>query len=380
LNHELTDEQRDLVEMVSGLSRRHVGDRRRGLDRELLSAFAAQELGGMALPTEVGGGGGTLFDAVLAIEAAGRVAPAAGDALHVLNFGAVRQIAAFAANDTHRRYLAEILAGETLVAIAMTEPEAGSAVTELRCKAREDADAAVVDGQKIFTTNAELADLFVVWARFGESARDAGSVLVERGTPGFDIDTTHRWISGEPYGVLYLDECRVPRANVLLDSNGFGKMLDIFNVERLGNASRALATGQAALDIAIEHAGERRQFGRRLVEFQGLQWKFAELALQVEAARMLLYHAARSADAGSLSGSDAAMAKLACNRAGFEVTNAAIGILGGRGLEADSDLGNLLLRARGWQIAGGTEEQLLNRIAAGVLGENFSQRAPTTGA
>jgi alkylation response protein AidB-like acyl-CoA dehydrogenase len=379
MNHDLTAEQSDLVAMVSGLSRRHAADRRGSLDRDLLTTFAAQELGGMALPTEVGGGGGTLFEAVLAIEAAGRVAPAAGDALHVLNFGAVRQLAAFAANDVQRHYLAEILAGEKLVAIAMTEPEAGSAVTELRCKARLDGEHATITGQKIFTTNAELADLFVVWARFGDGSRDAGSVLVKRDAPGFTVDTTHRWISGEPYGVLFLDDCRVPRQNVLLDSDGFAKMLNIFNIERLGNASRALATGQAALDIAVEHAQERRQFGRRLVEFQGLQWKFAEMSLRLEAARMLLYHAARSSDSGSLSGSDAALAKLACNRAGFEVTNTAIAILGGRGLEEDSDLGHLLLRARGWQIAGGTEEQLLNRIAAGVLGESFPQRPAKVG-
>ncbi len=212
--------------------------------------------------------------------------------------------------------------------------------------------------------------------RFGESSRTSGAVLVERAAPGFTIDASHRFVSGERYGMLYFDECRVPAANVLLPEDGFRKMLAVFNVERLGNAARSLALGQAAFDLALDYARERRQFGRRLAEFQGLQWRFAEMKLQLEGARLLLYRAAANADAGLPSALETSLAKLACNRAGFEVANSALQIFGGYGYDHEAAVNYLFRRTRGWMIAGGTVEQMLNRIASEVFGENFSQRPP----
>jgi alkylation response protein AidB-like acyl-CoA dehydrogenase len=258
----------------------------------------------------------------------------------------------------------------------MTEPEAGSAVTDLQTTARLDGDEVVIDGRKIFTTNGETADTFLVWVRFGKGAASAGSVLVGRGAHGFEVDASHSFLSGENYGMLYLDGCRVPASDVVLWEHGFRQMMAVFNVERLGNASRSLAYGQAALDRAVEHVKQRRQFGRRLAEFQGLQWRLAEMKLKVDAARLLLYRAAANADAGLPSALDASLAKLACNRAGFEVANDALQVLGGAGYDLESDVSYMFRRTRGWMIAGGTIEQLLNRIAEGVLDERISQRPP----
>ncbi|HUZ01081.1 MAG TPA: acyl-CoA dehydrogenase, partial [Thermomicrobiaceae bacterium] len=237
-------------------------------------------------------------------------------------------------------------------------------------------DEVVLRGQKIFTTNGEHADYFVVWVKFGESSRTAGAVVVERDASGFTIDGSHAFMSGEHYGMLFFDDCRVPLANVLVPEDGFRRMFSVFNVERLGNASRALALGQAAFDRAVAYAKDRRQFGRRLAEFQGLQWRFAEMKLKLEGARLLLYRAAANADAGVPSELETALAKLACNRAGFEVADAALQIFGGYGYSDESPLSYLFRRTRGWMIAGGSIEQLLNRIAGEVFDERFSQRPP----
>src|SRR3712207_5908982 len=233
------------------------------------------------MPESDGGQGGKLLDAVLVIEAVAQVCPTAGDCVQALNFGAIQQLARYGSPELKARYLAPCLRGERLITIAMTEPEAGSAVTDLRSRGRVEGDTVVLTGQKIFTTNGDTADYFVVWVRFGESSRTSGAILVERGAPGFTIDASHRFVSGERYGMLYFDECRVPRENILLPEDGFRKMLAVFNVERLGNASRSLALGQAAFELARDYAKERRQFGRRLAEFQGLQWRFAEMTLQL---------------------------------------------------------------------------------------------------
>lgn len=381
MDFQLNEFQQDLVAMLHDLGRgRFAPDGfappADGLPRPYLKSLAQQDLAGIAFDADVGGQGQTLLDAVLAIETLSQYSAAAGDCLQVMNFGAIQQIARHGNEDHRERFLRACLTGDKIPTIAMTEPEAGSAVTELRTRGLVEGNEVSVTGQKIFTTNADIADVFVVWVRFGPSPRDAGAVIVERGTPGFTIDSSHSWMSGDAYGMLYFEDVRVPRENILVAENGFSVMLPVFNIERLGNASRSLGYGQAALSAAIEYGRERRQFGRRLVEFQGLQWRYAEMKLKLDAAQLLLYRAASNTDAGLPSALEASLAKLACNRAGFEVTNAALQILGGAGYESESPLSYMLARTRGWLIAGGTEEQMLNRIASEVLGERFSQRPP----
>lgn len=341
-----------------------------------LAGFANQGLSGITIGEQEGGQGSGLLDAILAIEAAATISLAAGDALHVLNFGAVQQLARLGSEELKQSYLGPCLAGELLVAIAMSEPSAGSAVTELKTSAKLDGDRLQLSGHKIFTTNAEQADLFVVWAHIGDG-RNPGCVLVERDTPGFEIDCSSHWVTGEPYGLLYFDGCELPAVNVLLGSEGFASMLPIFNIERLGNAARSLGVGQAAFDHAVAYVREREQFGRRLVEFQGLQWRFAEMKERLESARLLLHRAAATTENGIPSTLDTSLAKLACNKTGFDVANGAMQMLGGYGYDDESELAPLWTRARGWQIAGGSIEQMLNRVASEIFDENFSQRVPS---
>jgi len=384
MDFELSDEQRDLVAAVGALARREFAPRAYSWEkegrfpREYLPLLAKQGLAGITIPETDGGIGGTLVDAVLVIETIARIDPTAGDCIQAMNFGAIQQLAQHGSPDLKTRYLGPCLRGEAMVTISMTEPEAGSAVTDLRTTARRESDEVVLNGRKIFTSNAEHADAFVVWARFGGNSRDAGAVVVPRDTPGFTIDTSHHFMSGEPYGMLYLEDARVPAKNILIESDGFSKMLAVFNVERLGNAARSLALGEAAFDLAAEHVKTREQFGRPIMEFQGLQWKIAEMKLRLEGARLLLYRAAANADRGLPTALDTALAKLACNRAGFDTANDALQIFGGSGYDEGEAVNYIFRRTRGWLIAGGTVEQMLNRIAAESLGERLSQRRAST--
>ncbi|MGH3748611.1 MAG: acyl-CoA dehydrogenase, partial [Micromonosporaceae bacterium] len=156
---------------------------------------------------------------------------------------------------------------------------------------------------------------------------------------------------------------------------GFKKQINGFNVERIGNASRSVSLGRHAFNLAREHATVRTQFGKPLCEFQGLQWKFAEMAVKLDSAQMLLYRAAVNAESGLPSAYETSVAKLACNVAGFEVANEALQIMGGLGYSTDSLVEYCVRRTRGWMIAGGSVEILKNRIAESVFERRFSQRA-----
>ncbi|MGE0630666.1 MAG: acyl-CoA dehydrogenase, partial [Hyphomicrobiaceae bacterium] len=201
-----------------------------------------------------------------------------------------------------------------------------------------------------------------------------GSVIVDRGTPGFYIGKPSAFMSGEQWSQLYFEDCRIPKRNLLLGPGGFKKQIAGFNVERIGNASRALGLGRHAFEIAKEHARTRIQFGRPLCEFQGLQWKFAEMALKLESAQLLLYRAAVNAEANLPSAYETSIAKLACNLAGFEVANDAMQVMGAYGYSQETLVEYCVKRTRGWMIAGGSIEILKNRIAEEIFDRRFDQR------
>jgi alkylation response protein AidB-like acyl-CoA dehydrogenase len=369
----LSEDQEALVASVAALTRTHFGSpaNRRSIPSHVstaeLAPFARNGFAGIAVDAADGGQGGSLLDAVLVIEAVSQINPIAGDAIQALNFGAIQQLSHLGSAELKKKYLRPCLEGELLTAIAMTESEAGSAVSSLKSTARLDGENVILNGAKVFTTHGADADFMVVWVRFGEDRSALGAVVVERGTAGFTIDASHHFMSGDPYGMLYLDQCAVPRSNILVDHDGLRSMFPVFNIERLGNAARSLALGQAAFDLAAEHVQSRRQFGSRLADFQGLRWRLAECAVKLESARLLLYKAAVRADSGLPSATDTAMAKLSCNRAGYETADCALQLFGALGYDDDSLVSYLFHRTRGWMIAGGTVEQMLNRIAAGFL-------------
>lgn len=382
MDFRLTDEQQMFHDTVSRFARAELAEgaaeraMRESYPWDVAEKFAKMGLLGITIPEADGGVGGGLVNAILAIMAVAEVCPRSGDVIQAANFGPVRTFAEFATPAQKERYLSKVLSGKALISLGMTEPEAGSAVTDLVTSATPDGDGYRVSGTKIFGTHSSEAEVFLVYLRFGPGVGGIGSVLIEKGTPGFTIGTPSTFMNGETWSQLYFDNVHVPAANVLLGEGGFKKQIAGFNVERLGNAARALAVGRHAFALARDHAAERRQFGRTLCEFQGLQWKFSEMAVKLEAAQLLLMRAAVNGKDGLPSAQDTAMAKLACNEAGFFAANEAVQILGGLGFSQESTAQYALRRTRGWMIAGGSIEILKNRIAEGIFERRFSQRAP----
>jgi alkylation response protein AidB-like acyl-CoA dehydrogenase len=377
----LSEEQRAFQSSVRAFAERHLaaGALARAHDErfpwDVARLMAAQGLFGIALPEALGGQGGTLFDAVLAMEEIAAVCPRSADVLQAGNFGAFRTLAEYASDEQRARFFGPLMRGETIAAVAMTEPEAGSALTELRSACTPDGDGFRLTGGKVFTSNTEDASVFLVYCRFGPGTEGIGSVLVERGMEGFSLGAPSRYMNGETWCSLHFDSVFIPASHVLLRQGGFRRQIASFNVERIGNTTRALALGEYCFAQARAHAETRRQFGRTLSEFQGLQWKFAEMRVALDAARLLLYRAALSGDA--LPDPQAvAIAKYACNRAGFDAANESLQIMGGTGYSQDLLVEYCLRKTRGWMIAGGSLEMMKNRIAEGVFGRSFSQRPP----
>ena len=380
MNFQFTDEQKLFADSVRRFAEQHLEndalerahDPRFPLD--VAQLMAKQGLMGITLPEADGGQGGTLTDAVIAIEQVASVCPRSADVVQFGNFGPIRTFAEYATPQQKQRWLPELLSGRMVMSLAMTEPDAGSAMTELKTSARADGADYLINGTKIFSTFSPDAAVFLIYLRYGPGLAGIGSVLVERGTPGFQIGPPQAFMSGEEWCELHFDNCRIPSENVLLGPGGFKKQIAGFNVERLGNTARALALGRYAFNKAREHAGVREQFGRPLCEFQGVQWKFADMAIKLESAQLLLYRAAANADNGMPSAYETALAKAACNQAGFEVANEAIQIMGGLGFSRSSLVEYCMRRTRGWMIAGGSVEILKNRIAENIFERRFDQR------
>lgn len=378
MDFNLTEEQAMFRDSVAAFADRHLRDgalaRAHSDDYpwDVAEKMAEAGLIGITSTAEDGGVGGTLMDAVLAIQEIAMVCPRSADVIQAGNFGAIRVLSQYGTDEQKERLLKPLLQGKALIAVAMTEPGAGSAVTELKATATPDGEGWRISGEKIFTTHGLHATVFLVYVRFGPGVDGIGSVLVERGAEGFSFGKPSRFLSGEDWNTLYFDDVYVGPENVVLGPGGFKKQISGFNVERLGNSSRALALGRHAFELAREHALNRHQFGQPLVNFQGLQWKFAEMKIKAEAAQLLLYRAAAGADTGFPSPQDTAIAKVACNRAGFDMANEAMQIMGGTGYSEESLVEYCFRRTRGWMIAGGTIEILLNRVAEGV----FDRRLP----
>jgi alkylation response protein AidB-like acyl-CoA dehydrogenase len=342
---------------------------------EIAQQFGEMGLLGLTIPAELGGQGAQLADAVAVIQEVAQHCPKSADILQAGNFGAVRTFAEFATEAQRNKYLPDLLSGHALIALGMSEPQAGSAVTELTTSATADGDHFVINGSKIWSTHSVDATLYLVYVRFGPGTSNIGSVLIERDTPGFTVGKAASYMSGEQWAPLFFDNCRIPAENVLLGPGGFKKQMSGFNVERIGNASRALALGRLAFNIARTHVSQRQQFGKTLNEFQGIQWKFAEVAVALDGAELLLNRAVENATNGLPSAYDTSVAKLAANEAGFKAAHEAVQIMGGMGYSTETLVEYCFKRTRGWMIAGGSLEILKNRIAEEIFGRRFNQRA-----
>ena len=380
MNFDFTGEQRVFAEKVQHFARAHLAKdalkraHAGGYPFDVAALMAQHGLMGISLSKSEGGQGGTLMDAVIAIMEIAAVCPRSADVVQFGNFGPIRTFAEYGTQAQKARWLDELLSGRVVMSLGMTEADAGSAVTELQTSARADGAHYVINGSKVFATFSPDAQLFLIYVRFGPGLDGIGSVLVESGTPGFSIGAPQAFMSGEEWSELAFKDCRIPKENVLLGPGGFKKQMAGFNVERLGNTARSLALGRYAFSAARDYASKREQFGRPLCEFQGLQWKFADMAIKLDSAQLLLFRAAANADRGLPSAYETAVAKAACNQAGFEAANEAVQIMGALGYSRETLVEYCMRRTRGFLIAGGSMEMLKNRIAEHIFDRRFDQR------
>jgi alkylation response protein AidB-like acyl-CoA dehydrogenase len=380
MNFDFTEEQKLFADSVRRFAQANLADgtlaraHNPRFPFDVAQQMSAQGLMGITIAAEDGGLGGTLMDAVIAIQEVAAVCPRSSDVVQFGNFGPIRTFAEYATPAQKAKWLPDLLAGRAVMSLGMSEPEAGSAATDLSTSAKPDGAHYVINGTKLFSTFSPDAKLFLVYVRFGPGVGGIGSVIVERGTPGFTIGRPSSFMSGEEWCELHFADCRIPAENVLLGPGGFKKQIAGFNVERIGNAARALAFGRYCFNAARDHVSTRKQFGRPLCEFQGLQWKFADMALRLEGAQLLLYRAVANADRGLPSAYETSVAKAACNLAGFEVAHEALQAMGATGYSRESIVEWCLRRTRGWMIAGGSVEILKNRIAEHIFDRRFDQR------
>ncbi len=380
MDFRLTEEQQAFRDSVAAFARRELADgaleraHRAEFPHGVAKKMAQARLLGITIPERDGGAGGTLMDAVLAIEEVARYCPRSADVVQEGNFGAIRVLAHFATGDQKARYLAPLLRGEEVIAVGMTEPDAGSATTDLKTTATPDGAGFRINGSKVFPN--PHADQYLVYVRYGPGVAGIGSVMLRRSAAGFSIGKISKFMSGNDWAPIFFDNVYVPPEDVLLPAGGFKKQIEGFNAERIGNAARSLAYGRYCFEAARRYALDRKQFGRPLCEFQGLQWKFADMKVKLDAAQLLLYRAATNADRGFPAADETTVAKLMCNQAGFEIANESLQVMGGLGYTQETLVEYCLRRSRGWMIAGGSIEMMKNRLAEIVFERRFSQRPP----
>ncbi len=388
MDFQLTEEQRQLKAMVRELAEREFAPQAAHWDETGtvdLGAIAKRlrDVGvlGMTIPEVYGGMGRPFLEFILALEELARVAYPPAFVLLSTCSGPVSIIMGLGSDDQRRRYLPPLVRGEKFCALGMTEANAGSAASDVETTARREGDSYVLDGHKLFVGGGGGSDVeyYVIFARFGGVAgpRGVGALVLEKGTPGFTFGQQIPFLGtrGIPRQELLFNDCRVPADNVLVTEGGFAKLMNHFNYERIHNATLSLGFAQGAFEVACTYVKQRKQFGRELCEFQGVQWMIADMATDLEAMRLLIYRAAANADLrGQADPLETSVAKRFASEMSTRVCDTALQLHGAYGYSKEFPLERYYRDARGIAIATGTVEIQKNMIAARVLGRKFSQR------
>lgn len=350
----------------------------RPLSREWVKRYAAMGFLGVNVPTRYGGLGLGNVDALLVLEEFAKISSAVAFPIFESVVGPVRALEHFADDALKDRVIPAVCRGEMMVAVAMSEPDAGTALTDLRTRAEVRGDRIVVNGAKRWCSGGGHSDAYLVYCRLSETpgAKGIGAVYVEGDTPGLTFGEQEQLMGfrGVPESDLYFDEVSVPANHLVVPAGGFPKLMRAFDLERCGNATMALGQAAAALDDALVWVQERRQFGKPIVEFQAVQLKLAEMAMRVEAARLLVHRAAQNAEGGLPSVLDSSIAKVVSNEAAREVTSMGVQLMGGYGYSREYPMERRMRDAWGWGIAGGTIDIQKVNIASALVGRRFDQR------
>jgi alkylation response protein AidB-like acyl-CoA dehydrogenase len=327
---------------------------------------------GIEVPESYGGSGGRFFHSVLAVEELSRVDPSVGVLVDVQNTLVINALLRWGNDDVKRRYLPK-LASDTVGAYALSEAGSGSDAFALTTRAREDGDSFVLNGRKLWITNGNEADIFIVFATINPEAgyRGITAFIVERGTAGFTVGKKEDklGIRASSTCELIFEEARVPKANILGDiGKGYKTAIETLNEGRIGIGAQMLGLARGALDHTIKYTKERKQFGKAIADFQGVQFQLARAAVEVESARLTVYNAARLRDAGRPFLTEAAICKILSSEVAESVSSLAINLFGGNGFVKEYPVEKLYRDAKIGQIYEGTSNLQLQTIAKQILG------------
>ena len=373
MDFKLTDDQRAMVAAVRAVAQEKIKPRAGkvmdgSFPHESFRDLAGIGILGMAVPQEYGGLGLPVFETALVIEEIAKACYVT--AIGVMGMVGVQTkiIDAFAPEPVKRRLLPGVVSGETILAICMTEPHAGTDVANYRTNVDIENDRLVLNGSKTLISRVDEAAVFVVFTRVDRRPGQAGigCVLVERGTPGFDVIARFHTMGGENLAEIRFDRCELPLENLIVREDGFRKLLNAFNTQRCLNPSISLGLAEGAFEEAVRYARSREAFGRPIGQFQGMRWKLAEMYRDIEVGRAMLYRACATADPFP-DPHQAAIAKMYCNEMAIRVTSEAIQVHGGYGFTDDCPVSRLYRGARYGTLGGGTTETLKELVGKHIM-------------
>ena len=379
MDYGLTEEQlmiRDLCKQIAEEKMKPVRehyDETGEFPHEIVKVLADADLFGIMVPEEYGGMGGGVMDLVIAVEELCKVDSGTALALFATGLG-MDPILLSGSEEQKQKYLPRIAQG-TLAAFALTEAEAGSDAGGTKTTAVRDGDEYIINGTKQWITNGGEADIYTVIAMTNKAkgARGASAFIVEKGTPGFEFGKKENkmGIRASATRELIFQDCRVPKENLIArEGMGFIVAMKTLDMSRPGVAAQALGVAAGALDEAVKYSRERKQFGKPICSFQGLQFMLADMATQVEAARALVYRTARFIDSGARNISKfSAMAKLYASDVAMKVTTDAVQILGGYGYMKEYPVEKMMRDAKITQIYEGTNQIQREVIALRLIKE-----------
>ncbi|WDP89224.1 MAG: acyl-CoA dehydrogenase family protein [Desulfobacter sp.] len=386
MDFSLTREQAMLLDSLRDMGRRENFkelaveiDKTGEFPHDLMKQFARMDLLGMTLSADHGGQDMDALTAVLAIEALARFSPMIAAPVFESNVGPARVVSLFGTEEQKQRIIPGVCAGDLSVSVCMTEPEAGSDLTNLSTNAEDRGGYFELTGTKVFITGGGLASHYLVYTRFNgvRGYKGIGALLVEKGSEGFSFgpQETFLGLRGMPSCALYFDKVKVPRENLVVKAGDFGQLMLAFDIERCGNAAMCLGIAGAAFEEAQRYAMERKAFDRPICEFQNTQFAMADMAMKLDAAKLLVYRAASGAGQGLPSVYEASMGKCYANEMVKEVTDTALQLFGGYGYSTDYPMERMLRDARAWQVAGGSLQMLRITMASIIFGRRFSQKS-----
>ncbi|HKW18789.1 MAG TPA: acyl-CoA dehydrogenase [Terriglobales bacterium] len=342
-------------------------------DKSLVEQFFQLGLMGIEIPEQYGGAGGKFFEAILAVEELSRADASAGVVVDVQNTLVNNALLRWGNSDQKKRYLPRMVA-DTVGAYALSEAGSGSDAFAMQTRAELKGSDYVLNGRKLWITNGKEAGIFVLFATIDPSAGYKGitAFIIEKQFPGFTVGKKEDklGIRASSTCELILEDCRVPKDNVLGEvGKGYKIAIETLNEGRIGIGAQMLGVARGAWEYAAKYAQERKQFGKSLAEFQGIQFQIAQMATEIEAARLMVYNAARMKDAGAPFVKEAAMTKLFCSQVADRVTSLAIEIYGGVGYTKDYPVEKYWRDAKIGKIYEGTSNMQLSTIAKLVLGK-----------